>query len=300
MTIVSSDLPFTSFVIPFSFLWPFYRQIFRLQLLSFYSLSYDHCIVRSSVYIFCNFILFLMTIVSSDLPFTAFVILFSFLWPLYRQIFRLQLLSFFSLSYDHCIVWSSVYSFCHFFLFLMTIVSSDLPFTAFVISFSFLWPLYRLIFVYIFCHFILFLMTIVSSDLPFTAFVISFSFLWPFYRQIFRLQLLSFYSLSYDHCIVRSSVYIFCNFILFLMTILSSDLPFTALSFYSLSYDHCIVRSSVYIFCNFILFLMTIVSSDLPFTAFVILFSFLWPLYRLIFRLQLLVTPLISSNYNYL
>jgi hypothetical protein len=190
MIIVSSDLPFTAFVALFSFLWPLHRLFFSLQLLSLYSLSYDHCIVWSSVYSFCRFILFLMTIVSSVLPFTACVALFSFLWPLYRLIFRLQLLSFYSLSYDHCIVWSSVYSFCHFILFLMTIVSSDLPFTAFVALFSFLWPLYRL---------------------------------------IFRLQLLSLYSLSYDHCIVWSSVYSFCNFILFLMTIVSSDLRFTLL-----------------------------------------------------------------------
>jgi hypothetical protein len=90
MTIVSSVLPFTAFVALFSFLWPLYRLFFRLQLLSLYSLSYDHCIVCSSVYSFCRFILFLMTIVSSVLPFTAFVALFSFLWPMYRLIFGLH------------------------------------------------------------------------------------------------------------------------------------------------------------------------------------------------------------------
>jgi hypothetical protein len=151
-----------------------------------------------------------MTIVSSDLPFTAFVILFSFLWPLYRQIFRLQFLSFYSLSYeDLTIQWSQErewnYKRCKRKIWRYNGHKKENEITKDVNGRSD----------------ILFLVTIVSSDLPFTSFVISFSFLWSLYRQIFRLHLLSFYSLSYDHCIVRSSVYIFCNFILFLMTIVN-------------------------------------------------------------------------------
>jgi hypothetical protein len=113
---------------------------------------------------------YLLAIVLSLLPFTASGYPFDIFWPLYCLSFHLQLLITPLLSFGHCIVSPSIYSFWLPLWYLLVIVLSLLPFTA--------------------------------SDYPFVIF-------WPLYCLSFHLQLLITPLISFGHCIVSPSIYVF-------------------------------------------------------------------------------------------
>jgi hypothetical protein len=89
-----------------------------------------YCIVSPSIYSFWLHLCYLLVIVLSLLPFTASAYSFGIFWSLYCLSFHLQFLITPLVSFGHCIVSPSIYSFWLHLWYLLIIVLSLLPFTA--------------------------------------------------------------------------------------------------------------------------------------------------------------------------
>jgi hypothetical protein len=107
-----------------------YSEAFHLQLLITPLVSVGHCIVSPSIYSFWLHLWYLLVIVLSLLPFTASDYTSGIFWSLYCLSFHLQLLITPLVSFGHCIVSPSIYSFWLHLWYLLVIVLSLLPFTA--------------------------------------------------------------------------------------------------------------------------------------------------------------------------
>jgi hypothetical protein len=207
LAIVLSDLRFVASIYLVGILKPLYCLTFDLFILFILSVSYGHCIVWPSICSFCLSRLYLVAILMFDLWFVASVYLVGILWPLYCLTFDLLLLFIPSVYCGHCIVWSSIWSFCLFRRYLLVIVLSDLRFVASVHLVGFFWPLYcmtfdlKLLFISSvsgghcivwpsICSFCLsrrFLLAIVLYDLRLVASIYHVGILWPLYCLTFDL-----------------------------------------------------------------------------------------------------------------
>jgi hypothetical protein len=317
LVIVLSHLPFTASDYTFGIFWSLYCLSFHLQLLITALVSFGHCIVSPSIYVFWLPLCYLLVIVLSLLPYTPSDYSFVIFWSMYCLSFHLRLLITPLFSFGHCIVSPSIYSFWLKLWYLLVIVLSLLPFTASDYTFGIFWSLYCLSFhlqllltalvsfdhyivspsIYVFWLPLCYLLVIVLSLFPFTASDYTFGIFWSLYCLSFHLQLLI--TLWY------------------LLVIVLSLLPFTASDytfgiFWSLycpsfhlqllitllvSFCHCIVPPSIYSFWLHLWYLLVIVLSLLPFTASDYTFGIFWSLYCLIFHLQLLITPLVSFDH---
>jgi hypothetical protein len=208
LAIVSSVFQFTASDYPVGIFWPLYCLSFSLQLpitplvsfghfivcLSVYSLitplvSFVHCIVCLSVYSFWLPRWYLLAIVLSVFQFTASDYPVGIFWSLYCLSFSLRLLITPLVSFGHCIVCLSVYSFWLPRWYLLVIVLSVFQFTA--------------------------------SDYPVGIF-------WSLYCLSFSLQLLIKTLVCFGHCIVCLSVYSFWLPRWYLLAIVLSVFQFTA------------------------------------------------------------------------
>jgi hypothetical protein len=165
-----SLLPYTPSDYSFVIFWSMYCLSFHLRLLITPLFSFGHCIVSPSIYSFWLKLWYLLVIVLSLLPFTASDYTFGIFWSLYCLSFHLQLLITPLVSFGHCIVSPSIYSFWLQLCYLLVIVLSLLPFTV--------------------------------SDYTFGIF-------WSLYCLSFHLQLLITALVSFGHCIVSHSIYSF-------------------------------------------------------------------------------------------
>ena len=288
--------------------WPLCCLFFALRLLIISLVSFDHCIVCSLPYGFWLSHWYLLTIVLSVLCLTASDYLIGIFWPLYCLFFALRLLIISLVSFDHCVVCPSLpYGFWLSHWYLLTIVLSVLLcFTASDYLIGIFWPLYCLFF-----------------DLRLTASDYLIGICWPLYCLFFDLQLLIISLVSFDHCVVCSSLpYGFWLSLWYLLAIVLSVLlwftasdyligifwPLCCLFFFALrllvislvSFGHCIVCSSLlYGFWLSHWYLLTIVLSVLLwFTASDDLFGIFWPLYCLFFfALRLLIISLVSFDH---
>jgi hypothetical protein len=318
LVIVLSLLPLTVSDYSFGIFWSLYCLSFHLKLLITPLVSVGHCIVSPSIYSFWFHLWYLLVIVLSLLPFTASDYTSGIFWSLYCLSFHLQLLITPLVSFGHCIVSPSIYSFWLHLWYLLVIVLSLLPFTASdypLVSFGhcIVPPSIYSFWLHLWYH-----LVIVLSLLPFTASEYSFSIFWSLYCPSFHLQFLISPLVSFGHCIVSPSIYSFWLHLWYLLVIVLSLLPFTAsdytfgifwslycLSFHLqflitalLSFGHCIVSPSIYSFWLHLWYLLVIVLSLLPFTASDYSLGIFWSLYCLSFHLQLLITPLASSNFS--
>ena len=192
--VLSVLLLFTASDYPFGIFWSLYCLFFYLRLLTTPLVSFGHCVVcSSSIYGFWLPLWYLVAIVLSVLLlFTASDYPFGIFWPLYCLFFYLRLLITPLVSFGHCVVCSSsIYGFWLPLWYLVAIVLS-----------------------------VLLLFT--ASDYPFGIF-------WPLYCLFFYLRLLITPLVSFDHCIVCSSIYGFWLPLWYLLAIvLSVLLLFTA------------------------------------------------------------------------
>ena len=138
--------------------------------LSFWTFSFDYCIVWSLIYIFRLPLWYLLIIALSVLWFTSYDYPFGIFWSLRCLFFDLSLPITTLVSFGHCIVCSLIYVFWLPLWYLLVIVLSVLWFT--------------------------------SSDYPFGIF-------WSLYCLFFDLPLLIIPLVSFGHCIVCSLIYVF-------------------------------------------------------------------------------------------
>ena len=271
--------------------WPLYCLFFfDLLLLIISSVSFDHCIVCSSlIYGFWLSHWYLLTIVLSVLLwFMASDDLIGIFWPLYCLFFcDLQLMIIWLVSFDHCIVCSSlIYGFwlsnwgifwplyCLFFCDLQLLIISLVSFDHCIVCSSVIDGFWL-------SHW--YLLTIVLSVLLwFTASDYLIGIFWPLYCLFyFDLQLLMISLVSFDHCIVCSSLIMASDYLIGIFW------PLYCLFFFDwwlliislVSFDHCIVCSSlIYSLWLSHWYLLTIVLSVLWFTASDYLNGIFWPL----------------------
>jgi hypothetical protein len=150
-------------------------------------LSFCHCIVSPSIYSFWLPLCYLLVIVLSLLPFTASDYPFVIFWPLYCLSFHLQLLITPLISFGHCIVSPSIYSFWLPLCYLLVIVLSLLPFIASHYPFVIFWPLYCLSF-----HLQLLITPLISLNFSYTMpFNIRINYGWI--KQIYGILMPSLY-----------------------------------------------------------------------------------------------------------
>jgi hypothetical protein len=270
--------------------WPLYCLSFSLHLLITPLVSVGHCIVCLSLtYSFWLPRWYLLAIVLSVFQFTASDYPVGIFWPLYCLSFSLQLLIIPLVSFGHCIVCLSVYSFRLPRWYLLAIVlfvfhwltASDYPVGIF-------WPLYCLSFslhllitpMVSFGHCIVclsvysfwlprwYLLAIVLSVFQFTPSDYPDGIFWPLYCLSFSLQLLITPMVSFGHCIVCLSVYSFWLPRWYLLAIVVSVFHWLTLLITPLvSVGHCIVCLSVYSFWLPRWYLLAIVLSVFQFTA---------------------------------
>jgi hypothetical protein len=208
------------------------------------------------------------------------VLLYLFFWPLCCLFFDMQILITPLVSCGHCVVCSLTY---RFWLHLWYLV---------VIVLSVLW----------------------HTDSDYT-----FGILWSLCCLFFDIQILITPLVSCGHCVVCSLTYRFWLHLWYLVVIVlsvfwhtDSDYTFGILwSLCCLFFDiqimitplvscgHCVVCSLTYRFWLHLWYLVAIVLSVLWHTDSDYTFGILWPLCRLFFDIQILITPLVSSNFSY-
>ena len=334
LVIVLSVPPVTASDCPFDILWSLCYPSLHLQLLIAPLISFGHCVICTSIYSFWLPLWYLLVIVLSVPPFTASDCPFAIFWSLCYLYLNLQLLIAPLLSFGHCVVRPSIYSFWLPFWYLLVIVLSVPPFTASYCPFEIVWSLCYLSLqlqlliapLKLFGHCVFcpssysfwlplwYLLVIVISVPPFTASDCPFDIFWSLCYPSLHLQLLIAPLISFGHCVIRPSIYSFWLPIWYLLVIVlsvplftSSDCPFDI--FWSLCYPslqlqlliaplisvgHCVIRSSSYSFWLPLWYLLVIVLSVPPFTASDCPFGIFWSLCYPSLQLRLLIAPLIS------
>jgi hypothetical protein len=151
--------PFTASDWPFDIFWSLWYLSFHLQLLIAPLVSFGHCVIRPSIYSFWLPLWYLLVIVFSDLysfwlplwylliivlsvpPVTASDCPFDIFWSLCYPFLHLQLLIAPLVSFGHCVICPSIYSFWLLLWYLLVIVLSVPPFTASDCHFDIFWSL---------------------------------------------------------------------------------------------------------------------------------------------------------------
>jgi hypothetical protein len=214
--------------------------------LSFWTFSFDYCIVCSLIYVFWLPLWYLLVIVLSVLWFTSSDYPFGIFWSLYCLFFDLSLLVTPLVSFGHCIVCSLIYVFWLPLWYLLVIVLSVLWFTSSDYPFGIFWSLYCMFFdlrllvtplvsfghcivcslIYVFWLPLWYLLVIVLSVLWFTSSDFPFGIFWSLYCLFFDLRLLITTLVSFGHCIVCSLIYVFWLPLWYLLVIVLSVLWF--------------------------------------------------------------------------
>ena len=337
LVIVLSVPPVTASDCPFGIFWSLCYSYLHLQLLIAPLVSFGHCVIRPSSYGFWLPLWYLLVIVLSLPPFTASDYPFGIFWSLCYLSLQLQLLIAPLLSFGHCVIRPSIYSFWFPLCYLLVIVLSVPPFTASDCPFGIFWSLcYSYLHLQLliaplvsFGHCVIrpssygfwlplwYLLVIVLSLPPFTASDCPFGIFWSLCYLSLQLQLLIAPLISFGHCVIRRSIYSFWFPLWYLLVIVLSVPPFTASDcpfgiFWSLcypylhlqlliaplvSFGHCVIRPSSYGFWLPLWYLLVIVLSLPPFTASDCPFGIFWSLCYLSLQLQLLIAPLISFGH---
>ena len=116
-------------------------QITHLQLLIAPLISFGHCVICPSIYSFWLPLWYLLVIVLSVPPFRASDCPFDIFWSLFYLSLHLQLLIAPLISFDHCVICPSIYSFWLPLWYLLIIVLSVPPFTTSDCPFDIFWSL---------------------------------------------------------------------------------------------------------------------------------------------------------------
>ena len=274
-------LRYTDSDYPFGIFWPLCCLFFDIQILITPLVSFGHCVVCSLIYRFWLPLWYILAIVlsvllrytDSDYPSGIF-------WPLCCLFFLdIQILITPLVSFGHCVVCSLIYRFWLPLWYLLAIVLSVLWYT--------------------------------DSDYPFGIF-------WPLCCLFFDIQILITPLVSFGHCVVCSLIYKFWLPLWYLLAIVLSVLLRYTDSDYSfgifwplcclffdiqilitplVSFGHCVVCSLIYKFWLPLWYLLAIVLSVLlRYTDSDYSFGIFWPLCCLFFDIQILITPLVSSN----
>ena len=312
-------------------------QITHLQLLIAPLISFDHCVICPSIYNFWLPLWYLLIIVLSVQPYTASDCPFDICWSLCYLSLHFQLLIAPLISFGHCVICPSIYSFWLPLWYLLVIVLSVPPFTASDCPFGIFWSLCYLSLhlqlliaplisfghcvicssIYSFWLPLWYLLIIVLSVPPFTASDCPFEIVWSLCYLSLHLHLLIAPLVSFDHCVICPSIYSFWLPLWYRLVIVLSVPPFTAsdcpfeiawsLCYLSLhlqlliaplvSFGHCVICPSIYSFWLPLWYLLIIVLSVPPFTASDCPFDIFWSLCYPSLHLQLLIAPLISFNH---
>ena len=299
LVIVSSVLLLTPSYCLFGIFWSLCCLSFFYLLLLIASLvSFGHCVVCPSTYSFLLPLWYLLVIVLSVLLLTPSYCLFGIFWSLCCLSFFYLLLLIASLvSFGHCVVCPSTYSFLLPLWYLLVIVLSVLLLlTPSYCLFGIFWSLCCLSFFYL-------LLLIASFGLvSFGHCVVcpsTYSFLLPYLLVIVLSVLLLTPSLvSFGHCVVcPSSTYSFLLSLWYLLVIVLSVLLLLTPSYW-VSFGHCVVCPSTYSFLLSLWYLLVIVLSVLLLlTPSYCLFGIFWSLCRLSFYLLLLIASLVSFGH---
>ena len=247
LIIVLSVLPFTASDCPFGIVWSLCYLSLHFQLLIAPLKLLGHCVICPSIYSFWLPLWYLLVIVLSvPPPFTASDCPFDIFWSLCYLSLHLQLLIAPLISFDHCVICPSIYSF---------------------------WlPLWYLL--------------IIVLSVSFTASDCHFDIFWSLCYPFLHLQLLIAPLISFGHCVICPSIYSFWLPLWYLLVIVLSVPPFTSSDcpfgiFWSLcypslhlqlliapliSFGHCVIRFSIYSFWLPLWYLLVIVLSVLPMT----------------------------------
>ena len=317
LVIVLSVPPFTASDCPFDIFWSLCYPSLHLQLLIAPLVSFDHCGVCPSIYIFWLPLRYLLVIVLSVPPFTISDCPFTIFWSLCYLSLHLQLLIAPLISFDHCGICPSIYSFWLPLWYLLIIVLSVPPFTASDCPFDIFWSLCCLSLHLQLLITLWYRLVIVLSVPPFTASDCPFDIFWSLCYPSLHLQLLIAPLISFDHCVICPSIYNFWLPLWYLLVIVLSVLPFTtsdcpfdifwSLCYLSLhlqlliapliSFDHCVICPSIYSFWLPLWYLLVIVLSVPPFTVSDCPFCIIWSLCYPSLHLQLLIAPLVSFGH---
>ena len=317
LIIVLSVPPFTASNCPFGIFWSLCYPSLHLQLLIAPLISFGHCVICPSIYIFWLPLWYLLVIVLSVPPFTASDCPFDIFWSLCYPFLHLQLLIAPLVSFGHCVICPSIYSFWLPLWYLLVIVLSVPPFTASDCPFDIFWSLCYLSLhlqlliaplisfghcvicpsIYSFWLPLWYLLVIVLSVPPFTASDCPFDIFWSLCYLSLHLQLLIAPLISFDHCVICPSIYSFWLPLWYLLVIVLSVPPFTASDCPFEIFGHCVICPSIYSFWLPLWYLLVIVLSVPPFTASDCPFDIFWSLCYLSLHLQLLIAPLISFGH---
>ena len=312
LVIVLSVPPFTASDCPFDIFWSLCYPSLHLQLLIAPLISFGHCVICPSIYSFWLPLWYLLVIVLSVPPFTASDCPFDIFWSLCYLSLHLQLLIAPLISFDHCVICPSIYSFWLPLWYLLVIVLSVPPFTVSDCPFGIIWSLcypslhLQLLIaplvsfghcvicpsIYSFWLPLWYLLVIVLSVPPFTASDCPFDIFWSLCYLSLHLQLLIAPLISFGHCVICPSIYSFWLPLWYLLTIVLSVPPFTASDCPLVSFGHCVICPSIYSFWLPLWYLLVIVLSVPPFTASDCPFGIFWSLCYLSLHLQLLIAPL--------
>ena len=294
LVIVLSLPPFTASDCPFGIFWSLCYLSLQLQLLIAPLISFAHCVIGPSSYGFWLPLWYLLVIVLSVPPYTASDCPFDIFWSLCYLSIHLQLLIAPLISFGHCVIGPSIYSFWLSLWYLLVIVLSVHPFTASDCPFDIFWSLCYRSSSYSFWLPLWYLLVIVLSVPPVTASDCPFGIFWSLCYLSLQLQLLIAPLISFGHCVIGPSSYGFWLPLWYLFVIVLSVPPFTASDcpfgiFWSLCY-----RPSSYSFWLPLWYLLVIVLYAPPFTASGCPFDIFWSLCYLSLHLQLLIAPLVS------
>ena len=337
LVIVLSVPPYTASDCPFDIFWSLCYLSIHLQLLIAPLISFGHCVISPSIYSFWLSLWYLLVIVLSVHPVTASDCPFDIFWSLCYPFLQLQLLIATLVSFGHCVICPSIYSFWLPLWYLLVIVLSVPPVTASDCPFDLFWSLcYRSLQLRLliaplisFCHCVIrpsiysfwlplwYLFVIVLSVPPFTASDCPFEIVWSLCYLSIQLQFLNAPLISFGYCVIRPSIYSFWLPPWYLFIIVLSVPPFTDCDcpfaiFWSLcypylhlqlliaplvSFGHCVIRPSSYCFWLPLWYLLVIVLSVHPVTASDCPFGIFWSLCYLSLHLQLLIVPLLSFGH---
>ena len=317
LVIVLSFPPFTASDCPFAIFWSLCYLCLHLQLLIAPCLSFGHCFICPSIYIFwlplwncLVIVLFVHPVTASDCPFDIF-------WLLCYRSLQLRLLIAPLISFSHCVIRPFIYSFWLPLWYPLVIVLSVPPFTASDCPFEIVWSLcylsiqlqlliaplisfgYYVIVtsIYSFWLPLWYLLVIVLSVPPFTASDCPFDILWSLCYPSLQLQLRIAPLISFDHCVICTSIYSFW-------------LPFDI--FWSLCYLylHLQLLIALWYLLVIVLFVPPVTASDCPLWCHLVIvlsvppftssdcpFGIFWSLCYLYLHLQLLIAPLLSFGH---
>ena len=326
--------PFTASDCPFGIFWWLCYPSLQLRLLIAPLVSFGHCVISPSIYSFWLPLWYLLVIVLSVPPVTASDCPFDIFWSLCYRSLQLQLLIAPLISFGHCVIGPSIYSFWLSLWYLLVIVLSVHPFTASDCPFDIFWSLcyqslhiqllivplisfghcvicpssysfwlplwYLLVYCvirsssYSFWLPLWYLLVIVLSVPPFTASDCPFGIFWSLCYLSLQLQLLIAPLISFGHCVIGPSSYGFWLPLWYLFVIVLSVPPFTASDCPFGIFCSLCYRPSSYSFWLPLWYLLVIVVYVPPFTASDCPFDIFWSLCYSSLHLQLLIAPLVS------